>query len=330
MSIEKNRFVVDENNRLRITSPSKKLSYPLEGKFKIDRHNRLLYYVKDKSSWHRKYGLGDVIEFTGKWSLNKTHDLVLNLDNTRRKLVLKGELFDYDKNTLIFKIKSKKEKGFERISFLKLKGKWRTDRFNRIMFEVTKKDRPDTLVFKNAWNLDKNNQIVYRYKKTKKKVGYSLKFKGYWYISSYNRLAYILERGKKISGRSFFDFRAYLETPTIYPHKNKIRYRIGVGVRKEKKERVISFYGVCKFKKKLGVVLEIHKGKKIRMDIGTALAINRQDKIMLYFKNGKGKPLGLHLVLEKKSRFYKNLIQSFYFTKDRNKFRVGVRLIFKF
>ncbi|MCD6539958.1 MAG: hypothetical protein J7K37_04575 [Candidatus Omnitrophica bacterium] len=45
--MEKSRFVVDGNNQLRIVYPSEKLSNPLEGKFKIDRYNRLLCYVKD-------------------------------------------------------------------------------------------------------------------------------------------------------------------------------------------------------------------------------------------------------------------------------------------
>jgi len=296
-------FVI--GNKLFLFDPSLENKLQLvKGKFQIDNDNNLVYIINKSSNWRREYRLPEKINFKGKWKLDNNHDLVLDLKETEefdiRRLHFKGKIVRVEGDSLTFQIKSKSLANREEISFLKLKGLWQADKFNRITFEVKKKVKPDTLIFKGVWSLNKSQEIIYAYKKThlKKKIkaASALTFKGFWQINEKNRLRFILSSGQN----SFFDFRGYIESPSVYPKKGVIKYRLGVGLKEERKEKVISLYGVWKFSRKLGLTFDMDygEGKVKRIQFKVSISLKEKDKIIFKLIDNNNKPLGITVIFK--------------------------------
>jgi len=285
----------------------------IKGIFSVDKRNNLIYLVIESSAWRRHYKIPGKIEFQGKWSLNNNYDLVLDLQDSQKldkgKLVLKGKILDCQKNYLLFQTKTKPTGAKEAISFLKLRGFWQSDKFNRLTFEVTKKENPDILAFKGLWSVNKSQKIIYLYQKTnlitKRKIFQKLVFDGFWQISNKNRLRYVLTGNKN----SFFDFRAYLQSNNLYPKKGVIKYRIGIGVKEQKKERIISLYGDWKFSRKLGLTFEMnYGGSQInRIQFASTINLNKENKIIFTLKDKNNRPLGLTLTFKRNLFPHKDL-----------------------
>lgn len=153
---------MSNDNQLLIKLLGESKYKPVKGEFKIDYRNRLIYQVKESEEWRRRYDIPGKIVFEGEWSLDSNYDLILKLEKKewrRKSLTLKGAILDADKDFLSFKIKSRPSEGITRVTYLRLRGVWHSDRFNRITFEVRKRERPDVLIFRNAWQLAKNKEI---------------------------------------------------------------------------------------------------------------------------------------------------------------------------
>ncbi|MDD5476664.1 MAG: hypothetical protein PHG87_00415 [Candidatus Omnitrophica bacterium] len=202
-----------------------------------------------------------------------------------------------------------------RLRVLKLKGTWRANDYNELCFEVTlRKGPPETYTFKGSWKLNKNQQIEY----TSEDGRDTLTFQGYWNISSANRLVYMLEG----SSTSRFEFKVQLESPTLYPKKGEIRYRIGVGIRQSRLSapgQIIILYGEWKFGRDLELTFQMDYGQgKVRaIEFGAEVTFGR-DKVILALKNEFGKPLGLTLTMT--HRFLEHLdAEAFVRLKSRQK-----------
>ncbi len=196
----------------------------------------------------------DRLHHKGKWRLNKDHDLELTVTDARgldkEVLTLKSEIVSVASDELIFLITSKKQRGVEITRLLKLSGRWRADESNRLAFSVSKEDgAEDVLVFDGAWEVGRDNEIIYRYRKTrlkrKTKEERSLIFKGHWHITAKDRLAYMLDT----SGESGFLFKAEFEDAGISGRFGSLKYRIGIGVSRYKRpvEKVIKFLGAVRW-----------------------------------------------------------------------------------
>ncbi|TBR17605.1 hypothetical protein EPO66_02465, partial [bacterium] len=234
------RYSIDKNNRLVIETNGIKL-IP-NGSFSVDNKNRLVYWLNES----------DKIAFIGKWVLNPDHDLELEI-NSGSVLVIKGEIISAGPDKLAFEINSVNDEGLDQLRILELSGSWGSDEANRIFFALTKEYKQDTLKFRSGWSLNQNQQIVYAYQKTnlktKTKASSEFTIDGFWEVTSANRLRYIISRGTG----SKFDFKAQLETPTIYPKDKEIRYRLGVGLKENRrpKGKIISLYGAWKLSRAL-------------------------------------------------------------------------------
>jgi len=180
---------------------------------------------------------------------------------------------------------------------LKLKGTWRANSQNELVFDVAlRKGPPETYTFKGAWTINRNQQIEYN-------CGEGpdvLTFKGHWDISSVNRLVYILEG----SSTSRFEFKAQLESPTLYPKKGQIRYRVGIGSRKSRLSgpgQVIILYGEWKFGRGLGLVFEMDYGQGRVKGISFGAEVNfGRNEVILALKDKIGRPLGVTLTITHK------------------------------
>ncbi|MCX5668594.1 MAG: hypothetical protein NTX89_00510 [Candidatus Omnitrophica bacterium] len=174
-----------------------------------------------------------------------------------------------------------------RLRILKLKGTWHANDYNELCFEVScRKGPPETYTFKGSWKLNSNQQIEYTSEDGRDK----LTFKGYWNISSANCLVYIFDG----SSTSRFEFKVQLESPTFYPKKGEIRYRIGVGLRQSRLSapgQILILYGEWKFGRNLGLTFQMDYGQgKVRAIEFGATAL----------KNEFGEPLGITLTMTHK------------------------------
>lgn len=293
-------YQVSNDNQLLVKLLGESKYKPVKGEFKIDYRNRLIYQVKESEEWHRRYDIPGKIIFEGEWSLSPNYDLVLKLEKKewrRKSLTLKGIILDAEKDFLSFKIKSRPSEGITRVTYLRLRGVWHSDRFNRITFEVRKRERPDVLIFRNAWQLAKNKEIIYTYEKLKTREKHVLTFRGYWELSDKNRLTYVIKGGSK----SCFDFCVNLQTPNLYPARGKIKYRIGIGLKKRRKERLIVLAGTWKFSRELGLTFEMDYGEDRirRLHFSSRLNLKGRDKLIFSLYTRDNRPLGISITFRR-------------------------------
>ena len=298
------RYSVDNNNRLIVTSDRQDVV--LDGSFSIDKSQRLIYRLNDTYSWRKQYALPPRIVFKGSWSLDVNHDLTLTLEKNKNQfqadtLTIKGNIISADSDTLAFEMRSYDRGGLLHIQILKLNITLFADESNRLCFMIRKLS-PDILILEGSWQINENQQIIYEYErtdlKTKTKISNTIIFRGFWQISSANRLTYIL----KHSSGSRFDFRAQIETPTIYPAKGVIKYRLGIGISENKSaEKIISLYGAWKFSRNLGLVFEMDYNREGLETIEFAADVTFQKNVVSFsLKNKEGGQLGITLTFTHK------------------------------
>jgi hypothetical protein len=278
----------------------------MKGFFTTDKNNNLIYILDKPPKWKREHDLPDKIKLTGTWKLDKNHNLVLKTQKTKNypksSLTLYGKIEKVNSDYLFFRLQKTSISNLSQKHLITLRGRWQADKFNRLTFEVKKKDKPDTLRFKNIWEINKANKITYIYKKTqlitKKKSEESIQFDGFWQFTDKNKLCYRLKYSKK----SQFEFRAHLQTANVYPKKGAIKYRIGVGYGKTRKEEILKLYGSWKFSRKLGLFFEVSysKGEIKRYSFSAKVNLTKKDKITFSLLDSKGRPLGIRVNYQRK------------------------------
>ncbi|MFH1508215.1 MAG: hypothetical protein ABIG46_07325 [Candidatus Omnitrophota bacterium] len=306
------RYKITDDNCLLVIRNNKEIKP--QGKFLVDNHNRLFFWLNEPDDWRRKYGFPKRIEFIGNWKLNPNHDLELRLNRAselsgRDTLALKGNIVSVSAQELVFEINTVDKRGLSHVRLIKLSGSWQADQDNRLTFKVKKKGLPDTLTLDGEWQLNKDQQITYIYEKvnlkTRSRAYNTLTFQGFWYITNRNRMSYVLGTGTK----SAFDFRVALESPNLYPQQGAIKYRLGIGVskRRGKKDKIICLYGAWKFSRKLGLVFETeyNKGRIHSQEFGGEINLSQKDKFGFTLLNSRREPLGINLIFTR--RFLKKL-----------------------
>jgi hypothetical protein len=332
----KDRFFVDSSNCL-IIMRGKNRIIPA-GRFTISEDNSLVYWLNEPAAWREKFGLDQEFKFEGNWKLDDNYDLCLILtENDRQlpgdKIVLKGEIFSSDRDTLAFEMRSQDKTGKNEFQILKFSGFWSTDQQNNIVFSADKSTDPDVLNLGAGWKLNKDQQIVFNYEKTRLKTKVKdirvITFSGSWQIRPEKILSYVLSGGS----RSRFDFRAQVETPNVYPQAGKIKFRLGAGIRDEKLlGKVITLYGTWKFSRKLGLSFDMDYGKNdVRsLEFGADINIAPKDKVILSLVSRERKPLGLKVTFS--HRFLKKLDAEAYLKfkalREESGIEAGVRIPF--
>lgn len=304
----RHRYSVNNGNLLIIKPSGKKNNLVADGDFRVNKDNQLEYWLNEPVSWRRIYGLPRKIVFTGSWRINKNYDLELILDKARNQfqgdiLTIKGDIISTGADILAFQIKTYDRNGLLHIQILQLSVIWLADQANRLSF-IVKKHTPDILTFGGDWQLNQNQQITYVYEKTelktKTKVSRVLTFEGFWQINSANKLTYILRH----SLDSKFDFRAQVETPSIYSQEGIIKYRLGVGVKQASrtKEKVVCLYGIWKFSRKLGLSFQVDydNGVISKVEFAADVTFSRRNEVTFALKNKKGEPLGFNVIFTHK------------------------------
>ncbi|MBU1147451.1 MAG: hypothetical protein KKD11_03785 [Candidatus Omnitrophica bacterium] len=288
-------YEVDTHNRLIIKSPPKKSNLKrfrsvAEGQFKTDGKNKL-YYEVFKSS---KSDTPQKIKFSGKYSLDKKHNLVYTLDKWSNQcegnqIRLKTKLMDAGENEIMFLVQSRDpSKGKRRIYTMKLHGKWQADKNNRLCFGIERSK--DSLTLSNAWQINKNNEIVYRYGRQPETVT----LKGKWEIKDKHRLGYVLD--KRLD--SGFDFRTSLGQ--VVPKRKKIYTRFDIAIELSKRKRItrkLIFTGKLKLNKAKDLILEFSPRRKTTLKFTKNILDQKGFAYLESFLKDKEKYIGGGLVL---------------------------------
>ncbi|MFH1856140.1 MAG: hypothetical protein ABH836_02780, partial [Candidatus Omnitrophota bacterium] len=303
----KDNFSTDNSNRLLITRGQEQI-VP-DGSFKINKDNSLSYWLNEPQAWRLKYNLPKEIKFEGNWKLNDNYDLELCLsrgkvETSGEKIVLKGEIFSTGRDVFAFELRAQDKTGNKEFQILELSGSWSCGEQNEIIFLVDKKTGPDTLKLGAGWRINKNQQIIYSYEKTRLKTkikdSHLLTFSGFWEISQKNTLTYKFSTGSK----SRFDFRAAVQTPNLYPQKGAIKYRLGLGVKEGRVSRakLVTLFGEWKFSKTLGLSFEMDYGKSnVRsLEFGADINLTSKNKITFNLVSRERKPLGINVTFSRK------------------------------
>lgn len=308
---EKIRYELDPHNRL-IAEPGTAVSglsqfrYIIDGELKIGNGNALFYHVKSPArGLLRQLNLPYQLKLRGTWSLTENYDLKLTLDKCqlagfRNEIVLKGEIIGAKSDALLFSITQKTTDDTVSTRILKLEGTWQADKENRLAFKAYREDgKYDTLTFESTWEVGKNHQVVYKYRKNlsekNKKAERSLAFDGFWNINRKNILTYHLD----FINRSLFDFRVGCGRAD----KDSIKYEVGVGFKKKRRpvREYIVLYGRWNLQKGIGLVFEINYGKNQIGGIvfGAEARLKKGARLELNLKTEAGRPLGMSLTLSK-------------------------------
>ena len=296
------KYEVDPHNRL-IAAGSRRESgvagfrHILDGRFKIDKFNNLSYHLKHPQS----SPIPQQLKLSGRWSLDKKHNLVLTLNKKHNQIVkdrltLKAQIINAKADKLEFLISAKDQKGRPHLYTLALNGSWQADKYNRLTFSAKRtKDPYEQLTLKGTWEVNQKNQIIYTYTKASlkqsKKNTHTITFNGFWQIYKKNRLTYVLNS----QTGSGFDFKISLGKAEKYG----LEYEIGIGVRPKKKR--ISLFGRWKVFRNLGLTFEMpaENGKIERLIFGARLKLNNNSYLEAKLKNSSGKDLGISLKLSK-------------------------------
>ncbi|MCK4947542.1 MAG: hypothetical protein KAS46_04105 [Candidatus Aureabacteria bacterium] len=296
-------YEIDPHNKIIFTKTGRKSKLPkyrevIDGRIKIDKNNSFIYHVKQPQDSK----VPQQIKLSGKWSLNKNHDLVLTLDKKHKmyagdKLTIKGEIKDAKANKLVFSVAAKDGLSQYLGYILNLSGSWQADKYNRLTFNVKRnKGATDVLTFKGGWSINKQNQIIYTYEKahlkTKEKITKTIRLKGHWNITEKHRILYVLN--KKIDSQ--FDFKVSLGKPL----KRGLQYEIGIGSVPSREK--INLFGEWKVNKRLGVLFEMpyEKEKLKRIVFGASCRLGENSTVEFKLKNKRGQDMGMDIQLSKK------------------------------
>jgi hypothetical protein len=244
-------YEVDPFNRLIIGSLAggkksrvKKFRQVVNGRFKTDENNELSYEVNKSSG----INIPQKIKFSGKYSLDNDHNLVITLNKWNNqcegnRLTLKTSVMDAKSNEIALLVNSKSGENKSLTYVMKLYGSWQADKQNRLTFGVERdQDSVDGLTLSGAWEINKNNEIVYR----RAKSGNDLLFRGHWDIKDKCRLRYVLD---KKTG-SAFNFQSSLGTLAPKGKDTYAVFDIGISLSKTKRLiRKIIFSGKLKMAK---------------------------------------------------------------------------------
>ena len=303
------RYEVDPHNRLIIRKSGRKselgrFRQVLDGQFKLDDKNNLIYHVKTPLPKGSK--IPHQVKLSGQWSLNRNHDLVFTLDKWGRQtfgdqLTLQGEILDVSKNALLFSMTTRQKKGAQSLYAIKLDGTWQADKNNRLAFRVRKgKEGYDALTFDGIWNIGKNYEIVYEYRKTrrvlKSKRIHVLAFKGKWDIEDKTRISYCMDRDTD----SVFNFKT-----SVGVFRNKfIKYEAGIGLsrRREPVKRIIKFFGTWKISKTSGLEFEVEYGnRKVHaLAFGAEARLTDKDTVLFKLRDNLNREMDAEIKLSHK------------------------------
>ncbi len=274
-------------------------------RIKTDSGNRLVIYnYSDDIKGARK------LITDGVWSLTPEHDLKFHILGSHnplagKTLIFRGDIEKVKSGLLAFRIREHENVLGVRSGNISLKGKWAADRNNRLTFEAAKGEgRYDTLTFQGAWNVNRSNEVVYKYRKTRLKTKEReekiLVFRGQWDVER-ARIKYKVER----SSDSSFEFKATLQSKKLSGRSRELKYIVGIIYSKgrvfREVRRIVTIYGNWRLDKDLKVSYEVtySSGDRKKIEFGVSKLMGDSGELSFYLTDKKGKDLGVSVEFEK-------------------------------
>ncbi|PIQ81801.1 MAG: hypothetical protein COV76_07055 [Candidatus Omnitrophica bacterium CG11_big_fil_rev_8_21_14_0_20_64_10] len=248
-----------------------------------------------------KEGLSAGRVISGRWEMTRRHDLIYRKDGPEEQIVVQGPLLQAKPGQVTFRVDRQAVGGDLTGRRLTLRGRWQADPKNRLSFVVDRRSRPsDWLVLQGAWELNRRNEILYRWRgeqlKTKKKTERLIRFQGVWELSDDRHLTYVLDRELGSS----FRFRGTYQTPTLAAKTGAIRFQIGAEVKGRRRVETITLFGKWKLSRGLALALEMPAGpghRRRQITFGADFEIGRAGQVTARLKTGSGEPLGIEVAL---------------------------------
>jgi hypothetical protein len=274
----------------------------MDGRFIMGKRNTLEYRVKSPAG-----SLDDVphqVRLKGTWSLTANHDLKLSLDRSSGgasgdSLTITGDIIDVSGSSLLFAVTTKRDDNIRTTYMLEMAGVWQADKYNRLIFRVKRdKLKYDTLVFDAGWEVNKNNEIVYRYERSRSRGGLRTKhllvMKGRWKIAGNKALIYEMDA----KSNSALNLRTSLG---IFG-SDYMKYELGITLSRRVRpiERVIALFGVWRIKRGSALLFDIEcgDGKTYSMSFSAEARLTSRDVIAFKLKDPfSSKGLGLRFEL---------------------------------
>jgi len=287
------KYETDPHNRL-VVNAKRGRSYlsryrrVIDGRFKIKNGNTLTYVVRSPQDVSSK--TPHEIDLKGLWSLTKDHDLKIELERSAKSgsegtLVIVGSIVEAGKNFLRFAVTSKSADDARTTYLLELSGSWQADSGNRLTFRIAKGlEFSGILTFYGAWDINKDNLLVYRYEKRTglNKTGnlHEVIFKGRWDITQTLGLTYTIDR----KSNSSFNFRSGLASFK----KDRIEYEIGVGYSNKLRPRIktVIIYGRWAIRPGSALSLEVEAadGRLYSLNFNAQASLTDRDTVIFQFK----------------------------------------------
>lgn len=306
----KTRYEIDPDNRLVIIGSGRMTSLPryrriVDGRFKVADGNVLTYLVRSPQQYAS--AVPHEIKLRGAWSLTRDHGLKITLeksapDSSRDELIIGGSIIDAGKNSLRFAVTTKYRDGVRTTYVLDLAGVWHADNHNRLTFRVNKSyGSPDILTFEGAWEVNKDNELIYRYEHRKglrrARSIQTVVFRGYWNITNRAALTYTLDAGTN----SAFNFKVGLGAF----RGDRMEYEVGMGYSNKLRPRVktIAIYGRWKIAPASGLSFEIEAadGSVYSISFAAQASLNDKDTVLFRLKTGTTmRDLGITLEISRK------------------------------
>ena len=294
------RYTLDDASRLVVRDPAYLLRpvQVLEGQVTADRQNRLVYRVTQPRSADRS---ARRITLRGSWGLSPAHELMFRIQERSvepgEPLELESGLIEADAQHAVFTLAADASEPAQQIS---LTGRWQVDARNRLTFLVAHADGAhDRLTFHGGWELGRRHELLYRVKQRGTRSGSrserTLIFGGHWDLSHKDRLVYRLSGGSD----SAFEFRASLQSPSLFARDERIVYQVGVGVANgQTATRRMVFFGAWKLNRDLSVSFEMPyaDGRREALRLQGTYALTKRNQIAVQLSDRRGQPLGLTVV----------------------------------
>jgi hypothetical protein len=217
----------------------------------------------------------------------------------------------------------------DKISLLRLTGRWQANESNELNFLVRADRQEEVLRFRGAWRVNRNQEIIYTYKKqnlVRKARGRELlTFKGFWQINGKDNISYILD----LENASLLEFKVQMQRPDLKGDRREIKYRVGIGARELKKERVFSLFGSWKIEPRKSISFQLDCGQsRVRAIIFSAnVFLNDNNELIFELKDRKGKPLGISVAFERS--FFKKkalLFARLFDSEDARRLEGGIKI----
>ena len=201
----------------------------------------------------------------GSWELDPDHTLIYRASDGSVK-TFEGRIIAADSDSLSFEVTSRDRGGNDHFRSLRLQGSWQADDRNRLVFLVNDNREDGVLLFRGAWTLDDDQEILYEYEGRDLASHQSFSLQGHWVVGDDERVTYALGEGNFGP-----EFRCQLESLSLRPKKASVKFRVGTGVECRRRGPVVTVFGDWRIGRDYAVDFDAGSNGSMRLDLSKSV-----------------------------------------------------------